>query len=138
MGFSRHFSKECNFILTKVTGEINDEDLAAHVKAINSDASGSVNVKGLADCREITKVSLTTQGTISCAESEDNKPGSKIVILVPEDNELIFAMARAYKMFCENQYEAVEILRNYDAALSWLANNDQQEIKTLDDYIKSV
>jgi len=137
MGFTRHFSKELNFLLTKATGEINDSDLASHVKALNKATEGLVNVKGFADCRAITKINLTTQGTILSASMEENKPGSQIVILVPENNDHIFGMARAYQMFCEDYCEEVRIFRDYDEAITWLANDDSHEKKALSDFINN-
>jgi len=137
MGFTRHFSKELNFLLAKATGEINDSDLASHVKAINEVTNGLSNVKGLADCREITEMNLTTQDTMLSAQMEDNKPGSKIVILVPENNDLIYGMARSYQMFCEDYCEDVRVFQDYDEALFWLSNDDTHDKMALDNFIKT-
>lgn len=135
MGFSRHYFKEFNFLFTNITGEVNDSDLASHVVAINNETRGLVNVKGFADCRDVTKVNFTTQGTILSATNEENKPGGKIAMLVPENSTLIFAMARAYQMFCEEQFDAVRIFYDFEEALTWLIDDDLHEIKALNDLI---
>lgn len=55
MGFTRHYFQEHTFMLTKITGEINDDDLSQHVVALNKETEGLTNLKELTDCREITK-----------------------------------------------------------------------------------
>jgi len=131
MGFSRHYFKEYNFMLTKINGEINDNDLSRHVVALNKETEGLINLKELADCREITKINLTTQGTTINASHEKNKPGSKLAILTPVDNTLIFAMARAYQMFSEDYRESVGLFHDLNEALVWLTDNNEPENKSL-------
>ena len=123
MGFTRYYSKELNFLFVDITGELNDNDLTSHVKALNTETEGLVNVKGFADCRGITKVNIKTIEVVSNAVNEKYKPGSKVVIFVPKDNELIFAMARAYQMFAEESCDEVSIYRDYDEALAWLTDS---------------
>ena len=53
MGFSRHYFNEHNFMLTKVCGEIDDDDLMSHVNALNRETQGCVNVRELSDCRSL-------------------------------------------------------------------------------------
>ena len=137
MGFSRHFFQVHNFMLTKVIGEINDNDLSHHVDALNQETEGLTNLKELADAREITKVNLSTQGTILSADSEQNKPGSNFAILVPKENDLIFAMARAYQMFSENHRESVKVFRDYSEAISWLTKDNSQEMNEINEFIKN-
>ena len=76
MGFSRHYFKDYNFMLTKISGEIDNNSLSQHVIDVNNEAEGISNLKELADCREITSVKLlSTQTTTMSAGNEKNKPG---------------------------------------------------------------
>ena len=109
MGFSRYYFQEYNFMLTKITGEINDDDLYHHVVTLNQESEGLINLKELADCREITKINLSTNGTTKNASYEKNKPGSRLAILTPKGNDLIFAMARACQMFSGDSRESVNL-----------------------------
>lgn len=131
MGFSRQYFQEFNFMLTKITGEINDKDLSHHVAVLNQEAKGLVNLKELADCREVTKINLSTQGTTYSASREKNKLGSKLAILTPKGNDLIFAMARAYQMFAEDFRESVHLFHDLHEALVWLADDNVLESKSL-------
>ena len=96
MGFTRYYSAEHNFMLTKITGEIDDNGLMSHVISLNKETSGLVNLRELADCREITKINLTTQGTVISASKEQDKPGSRGVILVPESYSQIWCLRKSY------------------------------------------
>ena len=125
-------------MLTEITGEIDDNDLLSHVIALNTETAGVVNLRELADCRGITNVNLSTHGTTVSASNEQNKPGSKGVILVPEGNEIVFAMARAFQMFCESYRDEVKILQDYDEAVAWLANDDKKDIEALNEFINNV
>lgn len=138
MGFSIHYFQEYNFILTKITGEVDDGDLAYHVAALNQKTDGIINLKELADCREVTVVNLTTRGTTHSAGLEKNKPGSKLAILTPEGNDLVFAMARAYQMFSEDFRESVRLFRDLHEALEWLTDGDLLERKSLTALINDV
>jgi len=137
MGFTRHYFDDLNFVLTKITGAINDNDLAMHVDALNKESKGKTNLKELADCRAITKINLTSQGTAINASNEKPKPGSILAILVPKDDEMIFAMARAYQMFSEDYRKSVYIFRDYHNALNWLSNDCLEEANALDTFISS-
>lgn len=137
MGFTRHYNQENNFMLTKVVGEINDEDLLHHVIALNKELEGLTNLKELADCREITKINLSTSETTTSANNEKNKEGSKLAILTPKGNDLIFAMARAYQMFSEDYREHVQIFKNYNEAIDWLTKDNSDETESINEYIKN-
>ena len=137
MGFSRYYFQKQNFMLTKITDEINDDDLYHHVVALNKEVEGIANLKELADCREIIKINLTTAGTTRSADHEQIKKGSKLAILTPKGNDLIFAMARAYQMFCEDYRESVSLFHDLDEALAWLTNDNSDECKSLNSFVNN-
>jgi len=137
MSIYRYYSSECNFVLSNLFGEINDGELAQHVSQFNKESEGIVGIKELADCREIIKINLSVHGTTLTASHEQNKPGSNLAILVPENNDMIFAMARAYQMFAEDFRESVKIFKDYNEALNWLTKNNVQEINAINEFIKN-
>ena len=72
--------------------------------------------------------SLTVQGTTECANKEDDRPGSKLALLIPNDSPLVFGMARAFQTFSEDHREAVQIFTDFNEAVTWLAD-DENEVK---------
>jgi len=60
------------------------------------------------------------------AENETDKPGSKLAILIPKVRNVLYAMARVYKMFSEEHWEAVKIIHAQHDAINWLADNKQE------------
>ena len=135
MIFSRHFSKDHNFMYTKIAGEINDQNLRQHVIDKNKETEGISNFRELADCREISCMdSLTVQGAADSADTERDMHDSLLAILVT-NSTLLFGLARAYQTFAEDRRKSVEIFKDIDKALAWLAN-DEQEVDLLNEYIK--
>lgn len=135
MGFSRRYLKDNNFLVTKVTGEVNDHNLREHVIELNMETEGISDLRELADCRGIVDLTqLTVQGTSECAKLENNRPNSLLAILVP-DSTLLFGMARAYQAFSEDRRKDTEIFKSIDEALAWLSK-DEREREELKDFIE--
>ncbi len=44
MGFDRHYLKQINFVLSKVSGELNDQDLMQQVVSLNRETEGMSDV----------------------------------------------------------------------------------------------
>ena len=135
MGFTRHYLKEYNFMLTKITGEVNDQNLKQHVMSLNKETEGISALRELADCREIADMShLTVKGTADCAQLENKRPNSLLALLV-SDSKLLFGMARAYQTFSEDRRKETKIFKNLVDALGWLAR-DEKEIEFLKEFIE--
>lgn len=108
---------------TKIDGGI----LKQHILEINKKTEKISQLKELVDCTKITNLKLlSTLSTIMSAEIETDKPGSKLAILIPKDRNVLYAMARVYKMFSEDHREAVEIIHAQHDAINWLADNNQE------------
>ena len=137
MGFSRHLLKSHKFMYNKVSGEVNDHNLKQHIIDLNLETEDIDDLRELADCRDISNVKdLTIERGISPSVSSiKNKPQGMLAILVPE-SPLIFGMARAYKTFAEDELKYVEIFKDINHALEWLAK-DEQEIAIFNEFIKN-
>ncbi len=126
MGITMHYLKEYNFILSKLSGEINDQNLREYVLAFNKKTRGIPNLRELADCREIENLeNMTVRGATSISQDVENHPDSIIAILV-NDSTLLYGMARSYQMFQYEKRKAAEIFKDIDEALSWLSDNDSE------------
>jgi hypothetical protein len=137
MGFSHHFLLDPNFLVTKMSGELDDDLLLKHVMDLNDEAKWMTNLKELADCRNITNLDkLTTQGTVTAASAEHDKPDSKLAILVT-DSSLLYGLARAYQMQAEIHRQEVRIFNTLVEAITWLADNDH-EVKVFSDFFNKI
>ncbi|MBW9261326.1 MAG: hypothetical protein K1566_17715 [Candidatus Thiodiazotropha sp. (ex. Lucinisca nassula)] len=135
MPFTRRFSEKHHFMLTTLSGELNDEDLLVHVLALNEETKGISDLIELADCTTVTCLEhLTVEGTSSIATLEAIRPDS-LLALVVLDHPLNYGLARAYQAFSEDRRKEVRIFLDIDEALSWLVKDDQ-EFKFLTDFIK--
>jgi len=100
MGFTRYWLRERAFLLTNVSGRIDNRSLMEHVQALNRESGGVMGLKELADCRELRNVeALAVSGVTQAGSLEVKKPGSRLGILVPKESPVIFGLARAYEMF---------------------------------------
>lgn len=127
MGISRHFFKQHNFIVTKFWGKIDNDDLMGHVIEFNKESKGLSNLKELADCREITDLELLSVENITkIAGGEKYKDDSILAILIPEESELLYGMARVYQTFAATHRKSVEIFRDLKQALDWLTDNKEE------------
>jgi len=100
MGFTRYWLRERAFLLTNVSGRIDNRSLMEHVQALNRESGGVMGLKELADCRELRNVeALEVSGVTQAGSLEVKKPGSRLGILVPKESAVIFGLARAYEMF---------------------------------------
>lgn len=121
MGFSRHWLRDHAFVLTKVSGSIDNLSLIEHVQTLNQECVGIDGVKELADCRELKDVErLSVHGVTQASSREQVKPKSRLVILVPKDVPVIYGLARAYEMFASESRDAVMVSTDLDEAVRWL------------------
>ena len=121
-------------MFTKISGEVNDQNLRQHVVDLNRETEGIYDLRELADCRDIQDMRhLSAQGTADCAQIENKRPNSLLALLVSESS-LLFGMARAYQAFSQDRRKDAQIFKNLDDALVWLSS-DEKEIEILKDFI---
>ena len=135
MSISRFHSEKLNFVLTTLSGTVDDVALFDHVRCLNEELKGRVETRELADCRTATDLQLSTRGSTFSAGHEELKLGSKLAILVSKTDDYAYAMARAYQMFSEKSRDSVMVFRDFDKALAWLSANDPQEQDALRQFI---
>ncbi len=127
MTISIEYFKELNFIKTTISDTLDDRELLAHVEELNRVYSGLKSVIEFADCRGVVDIShLTQKGVEYCASLEKDKPGSRLVILIPGDNSVLNILAGTYEAMAENFREQVVVLNELDDAIEWLTDDIQQ------------
>lgn len=131
MSFRRSYDLENKFVLTNISGSVNDKNLMEHVLKLNAEMEGNDDFRELADCLQTENImDLTVQGSVHAAETERNRPKSKLAILVNE-SPLLFGMARAFQTFSEDRRKEVHIFHSTTEAIEWLASNENDLLKIL-------
>ncbi len=122
MPVTTEYFKEAHFIKTEFTGKFTDKELLAHVRDLNEITKGMESVVELADCRGVTDISrLSADGVEFCSSWESNKPGSRLVILIPQDNITFNVLGGIYEATCEENRAEVVVLNDLDDAIRWLS-----------------
>ena len=138
MTFSHKIIRDRNFVLTRIVGEVTDENLLEYVQELNSETIGMDNLRELADCRGITSLNtLTVQGTILSSQSERERNHSVLAILVPKNNELLYGMVRAFQAFSQEKRREVEIFDELEQAVDWISES-KNEKEFLLDYVNKL
>lgn len=126
MGFSRYYLKDYRFMLTRITGDMNDHNSMEHIIAHNREADGITDLRELTNGRKIDSMAaLTVQGVIECAMLAQERPQGLLALLVP-DSALYFGLARVFQTFTEKRSRGVRIFKNIDAAVKWLSNSEAE------------
>jgi hypothetical protein len=121
MGFSRHHLESQRFVISYVTGVVDDHALGDHVRQLNELTQNMPHLMEVADCRTVTAVDgLSVNGAVLAAELEVHRPESRFAIVLSPGNELHYGLARAYQTFAEPKRGKVELLTDLDEALVWL------------------
>jgi hypothetical protein len=122
MPISRHYLPEHNFVLTRLFGAVDDDQLRRHVLDLSLEAVEMPAICELADCREVTNVDrVTVKGVVQAAEQEAGHPhatGGRLVIVVA--SQLIYGMARAYAIIASEQRADTHVCYDSDEAVRWL------------------
>jgi len=127
MGVSRYWCHAEKFVLTTVSGALDNQGLLEHVQALNQECHGITGVNELADCRALNDVDhVSVPGITRACLQEENKPGSRLAILVPRQSPVMYGMARVYQMFAADSREAAKVFTNLDEALCWLVPDAKQ------------
>ena len=135
MATSRVYHKECNFMEVSLAGCITDASLLQHIIDLNSAYAGGEGILEIADCRSITDISsVSVEGTSICAEHELIKPGSRLVILIPEDDVMLNVLAGIYEASALPFREAVIVTTSLEEAVEWLTDDESRRQQILEIY----
>ncbi|MBZ5538494.1 MAG: hypothetical protein LAO31_21325 [Acidobacteriia bacterium] len=89
-----------------------------HVRALAADARFKPHFSQLADFRDAKDVDVSLAGIIKLAELNPFRSGARRAVVIHDD--VIFGMARMYRILREPAAEEFELFRNMDLALDWL------------------
>lgn len=137
MGFSMNYLEDNHFLLTKVSGKIDDLNLIQYIIEHSEKFEGISDIRELRDIRNIGDVeNLSKDNTAACAEFSNYMPESLLALLVP-DSAHIYTMASVVQSFNVNRRKDVKIFKDTKEALAWLAYDDK-EIKVLKGFINNI
>ena len=128
MPFTRHPHPDLNFILTRVWGQLTDDDITGHVRALNEDHGDGEALLELGDARGMKPGDLrqvTFAAMFGAARMEDGQSrtrGGKLAIVA--DDPLIFGFARAYTALSSQFRADAGAFREIEPALEWLGLSD--------------
>lgn len=122
MPITRHFFPPKNFILTRMTGTVDENDLRRHLIAMNEDATQYTALKELVDCRRMKcNGCRSVHDVMEAASLEKGRPwamNGRLAIVVAQP--LAFGMARVYLVGVEGVRKDVHVTYSLDEAIARL------------------
>lgn len=107
-----------SLVLSRGWDVLTDGELLAHVRALTIDPRFVRNFHQLADLRDVVDVEVTASTIREMAMLNPYGVGSRRAVVVTSD--VLFGMARMYKILRDEPADELEIFRNLDDALRWL------------------
>lgn len=134
MSFTHKYIRERNFVLTLISGVIDDNEIKKHVQTLTIDTENMGNFVELADASNLHDIShLTTEGiTIAAAFEIDRQPYNrdKLAILVSSDEA--YELASNYAAITSYVRYGAKVFRDFRSAIEWLGVLDiENEIDEL-------
>ena len=98
MGFTRHYIKNKNFVLTLVRDKVNNKLLEEHVLALTNEIKDIHPIKELADVSELHDLSGLTEGGIiySASLEYERTPHRKDKLAILVSNDDVYNLAIMY------------------------------------------
>lgn len=125
----KHFLlADYNFLLIRFSGELDNFIFKQYVSELDTIGREIPNSRKLVDCRFIESFSnLSLTGIIESSLLETKRSDSRLAILVPESSPALYGMARTYCVYAHDKRESTEIFKDYNMALTWLAENEEEK-----------
>jgi hypothetical protein len=124
---STHYSIDPQraLVLTVFEGNATDEDLLAHVRALEADPRFDRRMAELIDLSGVTTSTVTSAGVRMTASSPVHALTARRAFVAPTD--LLFGLTRMYQSYwTQGQDAEVEIFRAVEPALEWLEHSRTQ------------
>jgi hypothetical protein len=122
MPITRHFISAKNFVLTKMSGPVDEAVLRKHLRAMNEEAAQYSALIELVDSRRMECVGCRSiHDVVDIAALERGQPwatNGRLAIVVAQP--VVFGMARAYLVGVEGIRKDVQLTYSLDSALDWL------------------
>ena len=118
------YDEETNFIYTRFSGVLTDDDLEIQARAVAGDPRIKRGARELVDLRAVEKIeaSIESIGIIICLdiENRDKFEGMKTAIVAPGD--LLFGLSKIFEVRSEVQGSpsTINVFRTMDEAKGWL------------------
>ena len=117
-----HIDRALNLVISCGTGSIRDEDLVRHARTLRADPLFAPDMRQLVDLRFSSAADLTVPGLREIAQAHTFGAGSRRAIVASDD--LAFGLARMYEMLRDDGQDQVQVFRDLDEAIAWLALAD--------------
>ena len=124
MPVSYTYDEEENFVYTKASGELTDDDLKGFAEALAADPRIKPGLRELVDCRAVDSVKGSTDalGYIIHININNRKKfeGKRIAIVAPR--ELLFGLSKYFEVIShiDNAPFRIEVCRTVSEAREWL------------------
>lgn len=109
-------------VLTTASGVLTDDELLNHKRQVTSDPNFKPGLVELSDIREITELTVTTEGIRGFVRQDaadaERLEDFKLAIVASED--VVFGMGRMYQTMTGGNFSNVRIFRHMDEAKEWL------------------
>ena len=124
MAVRHHYLSEHRFVLSCLSGALDDAAVHGHVNELNRRLAGVPGVLELADCRGLRDLrGLSVKALISAANREADQPrvqGGRLAVVVSSD--LVYGLGRVYTTIASEIGRPAEVFRDVDEALDWLGD----------------
>ena len=123
MAFTRHFLKTLNFVYSRCTGTLDDQDLRVHVLSFQVESKGLPFVRELLDFRQVQRAgNLTVQGMVEICDLErqrsDDRDFRLAILAAPP---IMIKIAQVYALLIRTENLAVRVFDDDVATpLVWL------------------
>jgi hypothetical protein len=121
MPITRHFDAQHNFVLTKLSGLVDEGIIRLHLKAMNEEAAQFKGLIELADCRQIEAGCRSVHDLVETAALERGQPWAtegRLTIVVSQP--VVFGMARVYLAGNEGVRTDVHVTYSLEEAIARL------------------
>ena len=122
MPASYSIDPEHRFVMSRIWGEVTDDEVDQHNERLRSDPLFDPTYRQLADMSDVT-LNLVSAGNVKdTARDQYFAPGTRRALLVSDDTT--FGLCRMYATYAESLGQVVSVFRERKEAEEWLGLAD--------------
>jgi hypothetical protein len=109
---------EARFVYSRFWGNVTDQHLQAHARALQADPRFESSFAQLTDFRDVSGIEVTTDGIRVMTRLNPFGRGARRAILAP--GITAFGLARMYELMKLEDDDQIQVVREVSDALRWL------------------